>query len=668
MELEIESIIMNAQRSWRMAIAAPGMAWDMPTVPMMRAISYKQVGWWQRLVATSWGALAPLALLSSVAFMLVAVSGNLGRANNPNAVTVFWYASALLFVPSAWRLLSASTPRRERLGLVVMFGLALDAIARLFSPSYFDQHDEFIHLRTASDIAATGHLFTTNPLIPVSPLFPGLEIVTQQLSHLSGLSLYASGSVLIAVVRVLLMVTLFLIFERASQSARFAGIATLIYATNPHLLFFDSAFSYESLALPLSMLIVLLALRREIGQPARLRLLLLGMVIMLALGVTHHATTYLLIAFLLLWALVAFVVGKADARRTQPLFLALFGAAFATFWLVCFAQPVIGYLAPFVSGSLAQLSQIVTGHGGQRQLFTDYAGTVTPLWDRITMAATVGLLTFGCLFGGWLIWRQRRQQVFAVTLGLAALLYPASQLLRLTPAGAEATDRLASFLYVAVAFTATLVIMWVLTRLHTPTQRMVGRGAILAVLLVVFLGGVMLGSDPTWSLLPGPYLVSADSRSIEPEGIMSAYWAQAHLAPNQLIFADRTNRLLLAAYGDQAVYTHLYDQLDLSSIYYSNQWTPAEIALLRQSHVQYLVVDTRLSQQLPRLGIYFEDGETGALQHTTPISSAALAKFGQVPFLQCVYDSGNIHIYQVVWPSGLSGIGSGGIGAAMAAR
>ena len=617
--------------------------------------------WWdeiliQRANGHVWGMLPPITCLAGIAVLMIAVSGNLARANvNVNDTEmIFWLATGLLFVLSVVRLIATETPRRERIGIVVLLGLVLELISRLFSPLSFTQHDEFIHLRTASDIAQSGRLFATNPLIPVSPRFPGIEIVTQQMSHLSGLSLYASGIVLIVVVRVLLILALFLIFERASASTQFAGIATLIYITNPHQLFFDASFSYESLALPLSIVLVLIALRANVSNPLRGRIIALGIVILAALDVTHHVTSYLLIAFLLLWSFVALVLRRADKQRSQPIVLAVVGAGVALVYAVTFAQPVVTYIGSFVSSSVAQLAQIVSRHGGQRQLFTDYSGEVEPLWHRLCIIGVVLILSASVPAGLWLIWKHQRTHVFAITLGLVSLLYPLSQLLRFSPVGAEATDRLASFLYVAMAWMATVVIMHVLTHLRTQAKQVLARVAIAALLLVLFWGGIMLGSDPQWSLMPGPYLVSGDQRSVEPEGILTAQWTLDFLGANNQVFADRTNRLLMASNGQQSVYTHLNGGLDLSELYFDPTLTSSDLQLLRASGVQYLVVDMRLAQQLPRLGVYFEEGEPSAYQHKTPILFAALAKFDASPNLQRIYDSGDIRIYRVVWPTSTS--------------
>ncbi|MGO8477736.1 hypothetical protein ACC739_38260, partial [Rhizobium ruizarguesonis] len=56
----------------------------------------------------------------------------------------------------------------------------------------FIDHDEFLHWATVKDILEAGRLFLPNPLLPVSPLYHGLELITSALVNLSGLSVLAA--------------------------------------------------------------------------------------------------------------------------------------------------------------------------------------------------------------------------------------------------------------------------------------------------------------------------------------------------------------------------------------------------------------------------------------------------------------------------------------------
>ena len=148
-------------------------------------------------------------------------------------------------------------------------------------------------------------------------------------------------------------------------------------------------------------------------------------------------------------------------------------------------------------------------------------------------------------------------------------------------------------------------------------------------------------------MLPGPYQVIADMRSIEPEGIQAALWAQVYLGPNNPMESDRINSILMGSYGDQRIVSTIADKIDVSPVFFAPQMEQSEIAILASARVRYLVVDLRLAQSLPLLGYYYEQGETGAYRHTVPIFLQALTKFNAIPQIDRVFDSGNIVIYDV---------------------
>ena len=71
--------------------------------------------------------------------------------------------------------------------LVILLGLALYAVKVLHSPTGFTHFDEFLHWRSALDVVERQRLFVPNSLLPISPHYPGLEIVT--LAPLTNLAL-----------------------------------------------------------------------------------------------------------------------------------------------------------------------------------------------------------------------------------------------------------------------------------------------------------------------------------------------------------------------------------------------------------------------------------------------------------------------------------------------
>ncbi len=236
-----------------------------------------------------------------------------------------------------------------------------------------------------------------------------------------------------------------------------------------------------------------------------------------------------------------------------------------------------------------------------------------------------------------------RQRPAAVVLALLVLIYPLSLVLRFTASGWEIANRTSEFVFIGISFVLTMAMLkFGPPRFSPPMRRLLIPG----ITLVILLGGVISGW-PFWARLPGPYLVAADTRSIEPQGIAAANWARGALAHDQRMAADRINRLLMATYGQQLLVTHLNDNVDVASLYFAPQLGNSERQIIRDAGLRYLLVDYRLSRGLPELGIYFEAGEPDVGQSTHPLSWEALNKFDSLPGINRIFDSGDIVIYDV---------------------
>ena len=81
-------------------------------------------------------------------------------------------------MPIFYRLTSRDASPGERLALVCLLGLSLYAVKVVRDAPLFTFSDELIHAFNAHQIAATHHLFEANPILKVTPYYPGLEGAT----------------------------------------------------------------------------------------------------------------------------------------------------------------------------------------------------------------------------------------------------------------------------------------------------------------------------------------------------------------------------------------------------------------------------------------------------------------------------------------------------------
>lgn len=388
--------------------------------------------------AVDLGWLPALSVVAAGGLLLVALADMAARASMHLAALVFWLGLLMLICPIAARLLSTAASGGERLGLVVLLGMGLYGVKMLHSPLYFTFVDELQHWPTAGDILSTSHLFHLNSVLPVSSLYPSLEIITEALSALGGLSIFASGVIVMAVARFMLALALFLYYRQIGGSARIAALGVMLYMANPNFIYFDAQFSYESLALPIAVL-VLYALARREGAPANQ---MAGLAAVLVLGIamivtTHHMTSYMLAAFAVLWAAIAALKGGVRAA-VGPGGVAVLTIALALAWLCFVASLTISYLAPNFVDAMQQVVKLIARESGPRQLFhSSTSGYVAPVWERIAGFGSIVCILVGLPFGWLCVWRGRPCSAPVLAHALAALIYPPTLFLRLTSGGAE---------------------------------------------------------------------------------------------------------------------------------------------------------------------------------------------------------------------------------------
>ncbi len=582
--------------------------------------------------------------LTSAAGVTVVAAANVG-ANSGSwwSELAFWMGLLLIAVPVGLRLMVNGRHRFERVSLILIAGLALYLCKVVHDPLRVTNYDEFLHWITAQDIIATGRLFTPNTLLSVSPYYPGLELATAALTQLGGISVYDAGVLVLAAARIVFVLGLYLLFELVTRSSRTASIATFIYMLNPKFLYFDSQFSYETLALPLAALAIYAVARRGYAKQARWSALTaLALMAMLATVATHHVTSGMLALFLTVWTACAFLVGARGLHKAKPGRFTMATYAAIVGWTLLVATATIGYLAPAITDTVFELLSLASGDLDARELFVSRGGDVSPFWERAVGTASVAVILLGLPFGLLAIWRRFRHSPLAITLALVACVYPLSLLARFTLVGAEVATRLPEFLFVGISFVLAVALArlrWHHSLVRTP--------ALVAGISLILVGGVVVGI-PRFARLPGPYLVSADARSVEAEGIGAAQWSGRALGPGNRFVADRVNRVLLATYGRQELVISYVERVPIAFLFLAAEIGPREREIARAARVRYLLIDRRLATDLPVVGHYFDRGEERDLGvRTVPISPTVLAKFDALPGVSRLFDGGNIQVYDI---------------------
>ncbi|GAB3456106.1 hypothetical protein AB1207_05045 [Kineococcus endophyticus] len=586
---------------------------------------------------------ALLAMAGGLLLMAFAASRARETGDDGGFTQVLWEVGLVLIVAPAAVL--AAWPRTSgsvRIWVAVTAATALQLSRVVLYPTRFMFHDELLHANLLRQISDTGQLFDVNPLLPITAYYPGLEVATDGVHDLTGLSLHTSSVVLLLLARVVLSLGIAAIVLKLTRSSRAGALAVVVYVCNPQMLFFNSQFSYQTLALPLAVLTVALFVARERRRAA-------GMVLPLAaltsVVVTHHVTAALLLAALVVWSVVDVVLGRGvDRSRSSQVgpLLVMLGVGAGGFLLTLLnpGNSLGTYLGSIVTSSSSDLGALFEGRQ-TKALFANTAGVGPAWWEQLLLVGALGITLCALVPSLWAAraWVRRRVSL-AVVLILTAVLWPVVPGGHVARATSEVGDRAAGFVFLGVAF----VVAWWLVR-RAATRRTAGIFGVAAT--ATFLGGVVLGSGTVSAQLPGPFLVSADARSVDADNIAAADWMSRSLPAGSRVYADRVSGLLAAADGGMFTVRHISTGVDASRLILDPEFGDEDVRLIREAGIRYLVVDRRDANGLPNQGVYIESGEFGGEGRTEPVPVAALLKFDDVAGVDRIYDNGSIAVYDL---------------------
>ena len=528
---------------------------------------------------------------------------------------------------------------------VAVLGLSPAVVYHMSSPLVLAGYDEHQHAQSLMNLLQGSGLFSPNPVLRVSPFYPGLELFTGVAIRLTGLPVVLAESFVVLLCRLLFVLILYHSALLVSPSRRGASLVVAFYAVASEFYSFNSGFAYQTLALTLGLGGIYLLRRAQFAAPSTARrLFFIASLALIATVVTHHATSWMVLAFLIAWA----VASRKGERKLLVRAAVIMGAAVAI-WTAALARRLVVYLVPIFSGVLQTAQSFLTGTSGHK-IFGASAGT-PPIaeWERVVLAVYELSCTLAALVCAWIILSQavRNRDRMLGLLGALNLAFPITAAAHFNPSVGELGNRLSTFLFFPLALSCSLIIQHHPRVIRRPPRRTNPiRPAVLIALIagttVVYLGGILLGSNPDWNRLPGPYLVSADFRTQDPETLAAVDWAARYLPAGSTVAADRVPAVLLGSQARLWPVTEPQQGLEPSQLYFSDTWGTQQTAIVKGLHIDYLYVDTRLADSLPMLGYYISQGET---TKPTRITRADVAKFAHVPGLTAVYHHGPVTIY-----------------------
>jgi hypothetical protein len=602
-------------------------------------------------VSSSQSRLGSVLAIAGAGLLLVGLSDALGRTGPQWPVVPLFLAGLTCIVaPCAWRLTGAAAGRKERLWVSVILGLALQASYVFRSPLIFDNFDELAHGATLTRLLDSRVLFQDNPILPVSPYFPGIELSTIATRWLTGLPLLLDQMVVLVLARIVLVLCVFLIVERACHSAAAGGIGVLVYAANPEFYSLGAQYGYQTLALTFAVAAVyLLFVAIDTPDPKRGRLFALALICIAGMVVSHHVTAWITVAFLVVWAAALRFIpdppGLSARRKEQARIVglaALVGVVLVGVWIAFLGKVLTGYIDPIVQEGAKSAAEIVGQLHGNRQLFQNSAGGGTPEWEEALIFAAPVFFCFVILFSLYgTVWKKSvRGGRLRYLPALIAATYPLAMLTNVSSAAKDVGSRTTTFIFFGMA---VVIGGWLARRLLT-RRGLIERVATIAIAVVCFLGSTLYGGGPLQILVNGPYIVGAHERSLGSPSLALANWVSTHLPQGSHVAVDRDNAGLLNNFGQVDPVSPLNGSDNPAPLFFDPQLTPSDIALIRKEDIRYIITDDRLTEGLPLFGAYIAPGETG---RPTRLTAAELGKFNSIPGVYRIYDNGVIQVYDL---------------------
>lgn len=580
-------------------------------------------------------ALTLLGVASGVA--LCSLGNALSRASAEPAMTLYILGLLVIGLPVFFRLLGDAS-HRERLALVCALGVGLYLVKVVHDAPSFTFSDELVHAFNLEQIRAHDHLFHHNPILPVTPYYPGLEGAASALAKVCGLSSFSAAVILIGVARLTLIAGLFLLFERIGGSARTAGLAAAIYTTNFNFVFWGAQFSYESLALPLLVVVMLMVSEREVSSREAMREWAAPIVVgIVAIVVTHHLTSYaLIVVIVLLSALLWYFARNWGPPNPWP--FAAVTAVLVAFWLAVVAGETFSYLSNPLSEALEAFTNTITGEAVPRGLFqgSGDAGP-TPIGARIVALLGVALLTVGWAFGLRATWKRFRDRPWALLFMLASFGFFFALALRLVPAAWETGNRASEFFFIGLAFVVALAGFG---ELRWPSRRLAPL-LLTAAFGIVLVGGAISGW-PWDAQLAKPLKVSAGGQTISSPPLALAEWARREGPEGKWAAATADANLLLVPGGRDVTAGPNPDVEDLLT---ETRLLPWQLRLLRENDLRYVVADLREVSDDGLRGYFFQLGGKSEYDALLPLS--AVTKYASKPGAARIYDNGPIAVYDM---------------------
>jgi hypothetical protein len=565
---------------------------------------------------------------------------------------LFWAGLLLAVLPAGARLLSRRAGLLERLYALMLVGGATGAprILRSDGPLFTD---EFAAWRQTVDAVAGASPLIRGGFVPGVEGSPGLHLLVGSLSSVSGLSVWASSVLVLTAAHLIGALAVFALALALLDRPRPAGAAALIYLVNPLSLWSGTRLAPDSLAIPLVLAALALAVRACRVERRGVRNALGWSAAALLLLVALTDVTVALLSVALLTVILVAAVWRTRQHPVQvtvrpdgSVERRLVGLPeYAGLWARLLAVAGVGLLLVAVvllvtGGAFEQAADWFPSRG-----FAGMPGS-PPVFEVVLTLVAPLLVFLLAAEGVWRLWSHpRRRSGRLLALASLGLLYFPLVPLALLPTIAPTARSAWGLTYLGVALLCAPVLLRRLDALQARESWIVERlsaGPLVSLALAVLLVGNSAASAGAGYRHSGPSRYGAEGRAdtVELRSIASGFAADHGRVG---ILADRYTGPAFAAFSGSRL-PRATTLLPGNELMQGADPDVGWVSGLVARGYSYLVVDMRMAGTTPLDGDSFGPDDPGEGRQPR---LAALRRLDRVPWVSRVGASRHYRVYRI---------------------
>jgi hypothetical protein len=564
--------------------------------------------------------------------------------------SLFWSSVLLMGIAFFTFALKDDTINSNKVIFLIIFGAELFLLRFIASTNHFHFYDEIMTFESTKLMYESGSINVTPKSLEILRYYPGLEILTIFLKYFSNLSMFSISMVLIGTISSIVPVVAYLFFKQISSSSRISFIGALIYASSPMHVFFHNIYSYESLGIFLVLLLFYVLSKSSIKR-ASLEFQVVEIIIMCALVITHHYSSFMLVLFMIILVIISRYIPNIFASHKYYFNSFLLASCLFFGWMTYVANIAYQYLFKSFTIRFFKIFELSTiGKTTSNVQLNPFVLSLMPSYESFINNYIYPPLTLLLAFlGTYYIYKKNKVNAFTnTTFFYGPLFYLLSFGLIIT-SGQELAVRTWGFLFIGLSFFIAVTLDHMITksyrvdvfRIKINTRTLASISFIL-----LFISGISLGDKPIHRVpdLLNPKLVSGTG-SITSDVITAADWFENHFGRDNTMTGDISTSIVFRGDSENLEMLRSWKafiptSLDNSSLNYLNT-----------ENINYIISDERMTDRFAENGHYFDGYESyqdiypnyGSTQF---LPKESLAKFHKSGLFVPFYNNGNIIIYK----------------------